>query len=114
MAGGPCRSLGRCLTQRCSAALGAVGEQTVLRLHSPNDVSIGLGRLHDPHFRYVGSKTSDDAWPATGPEEQRLEAVLLVSTDAKGFNPLAAARIWRQEEPTCAFDAVIGDCRKRS
>jgi prepilin-type N-terminal cleavage/methylation domain-containing protein len=102
-----------CGTQHCSAALGEVGEETVLRLRTPDVVSIGLGRLHNAHFEYVGSKTSDDTWPATTSQTERLEAVRLLSADAKGFNPLATARVWRQEEPGCQFDAVIGDCRGR-
>ena len=102
-----------CGVATCGAALRPDGADTILGLSTPASHDVRLGRRQGPHFVYVGSSTTGDAWPPQGVTPQRLQAILLMSQDGVGFDPIATARIWRQEEPVCLFDAIVKDCRTR-
>jgi prepilin-type N-terminal cleavage/methylation domain-containing protein len=101
-----------CGGRTCGASLQQTSEGTLLRLHTPAQELYPLGRLHNPNFTYVDSAGPSETWPPERLKPQRLQSVLLASEDGRGFNAIATARIWRQEDADCRFDAILGDCRR--
>ena len=103
-----------CGAVSCSAVLQRTSKDTTLEIRQASSLDADLGPLHAAHFVYVGSSSMGDVWPPASPARQRLQAILLMSQDGIGPHPLAAARVWRQEEASCRFDAIIKDCRAQS
>ena len=97
----------------CGSALCGAGLRgnDHLELDTPTALDLSLGQGVEARFLYVGSATTQETWPPTGGTPQRLQSVLLVSGRGDGEIALATADVWRQEEPTCAFDAIVKDCR---
>ena len=101
----------------CSAELVAGRDQTLLVVQRGGHATASrpLGRLSAPRFAYRDATGLHDVWPYSGnPDGARLtlDAVALVEGRDDAPRPVSVTAIWAQQEATCQFDAISGDCRE--
>jgi len=91
-------------------SVGPTGAQLVIQSTNGTE-SQTLPGVRDAWFSYVDDRSSYAAWPLGGQERQPLRSIVLVGQTAAGEAPIAAVRIWREQEPGCRFDPISQDCR---